>query len=224
MIKVFALIPRKDGVSIERFHTHWRDVHAPLARRIKTIRRYAQSHALRTSVDGLPASIYEGVAEVWFDDLETALGMAADPDYINGAGADEPNFIDQSRLAFLFCTDPLPDKPGIPDGLGGDHPEVKSLVLMRRASDGGWIDRELIPAALQLPDVQRVGVARAIPGATQDGQAFDAVLELSWRGLVAHDRAWADPAAEKLCEVIRSGLDMDTSAGLVAEVQRVVWP
>ena len=221
MIKAFALIPRKEGVSVERFHAHWRDVHAPLARRIKTIRRYSQSHAIRQAVDGLPGSIYEGVAEVWFDDLDTALGMGADPDYVDGAGADEPNFIDQSRLTFLFCTDPLPDKAG---GLTPSDHEVKSLLLLRNASNGNWLDDQLIPCALKLPDVQRVGLARAIPGATEERQLFDAVLELSWPNLASHDRAWADPAAEELCELVISSVAREASASLVAEVYQVIWP
>lgn len=222
MIKVFALIPRKEGVSVERFHSHWREIHGPLARRIKTIRRYDQSHVLRQAVGCLPGSIYEGIAEVWFDDLDTALGMGADPDYIEGCGADEPNFIDQTRLTFLFCTDPLPDKPGAL--VGADEPEVKTILLLGGATNSGWLDCDLIPAALKLPEVKRVGLARAIPGATEEPQLFDAVLEMSWPNLASHDRAWSNPAADDLCDVILAGVDRVASSSLVADVHRVIWP
>ena len=35
MIKGFALIPKKAGISDEQFHKHWEEVHAPLARQIR---------------------------------------------------------------------------------------------------------------------------------------------------------------------------------------------
>lgn len=34
MIKCFALLPKKSGISDEQFHSHWRGIHAQLALRI----------------------------------------------------------------------------------------------------------------------------------------------------------------------------------------------
>ena len=44
MVKCFALLTKKSGMSDEQFHRHWREVHAPLALRIPSLRRYVQSH------------------------------------------------------------------------------------------------------------------------------------------------------------------------------------
>ena len=47
--------------------------------------------------------------------------MGEDPNYVNGAGADEPNFTDQSRLAFTFCKEHVPP-PG--PALDADDPKL----------------------------------------------------------------------------------------------------
>src|SRR5919198_1683687 len=101
MIKVFALLPKKPGISDEQFHRHWRAVHAPLALRIASLRRYVQSHRLPQPVPGFSGSPYEGAAEVWFDDLQAASRMRESPEYLEGAFRDEPNFIDTSGLTRL---------------------------------------------------------------------------------------------------------------------------
>ncbi len=100
MIKVFYFIPKRPDISEEQFHRHWREVHAPLALRLPGLRRYVQSHRINHPGFGL-SSPYDGVAEVWFDDLATATAMRDSREYLEGAFADEPNFIDTSRLAWI---------------------------------------------------------------------------------------------------------------------------
>jgi len=82
MVKAFALLPKKPGISDEQFHNHWRGVHAQLALRITSLRRYVQSHRLPQPVPGFPTPPYEGVAEVWFDDLGAAQRMRESPEYL----------------------------------------------------------------------------------------------------------------------------------------------
>ena len=101
MVKVFALIPRKKDISEQQFHEHWAGPHAQLALRITTLRRYVQSHRVAPKLDGLPEPPYDGIAEVWFDDAEAAAGMGEDPNYVDHAHADEPNFIDTEQLSFI---------------------------------------------------------------------------------------------------------------------------
>lgn len=222
MVKVYAFIPRRPDVTIEEFHSHWRDVHAPLATRITTIRRYVQSHAVRSGPSGLPQAVYEGVAEVWFDDLATATGMGEDPNYVNGAGADEPTFIDQSRLSFMFCDERVP--------LAGpacatDTPEVKVMLLLARPAQGGtWPAAGLVDTALGLPAVQRVSLAVSEDDLHQDGQPFDAVMELSWPSTAAFDTAWCSSTRADLMAALASGTALARSAGMLTEPYRVIWP
>lgn len=93
-------------MSLEEFQRYWRDTHAPLvAERAETlgIRRYVQVHtadladvhALLQGRNGGSPAPFDGVAELWFDSLES---MGSDDPAVAQANAelyqDETNFID----------------------------------------------------------------------------------------------------------------------------------
>jgi uncharacterized protein (TIGR02118 family) len=223
VIKVYALIPKRPDLSDAEFHDHWRNPHGELAKRITTLVGYVQSHAIADGVDGLPPSIYRGIAEVWFDDLETALAMADDPNYTDHAGADEPNFIDMPRLSFLLCTERVvvtgPD-------VGVDEPETTALLLLRAREDVPRASLAECLAALPLgaaDGLRRYSVCVAVPEAYAEGRpAFDAVLELAWPDAPAFDAGWRSARArlDDLAEVA----DLGASASFLAEPYRVIWP
>jgi uncharacterized protein (TIGR02118 family) len=78
MIKMIALLTRKEGLSHEEFVRHWVEAHAPLAHGVPGIRRYVQSHIVgeQTRPDIATTAVeVDGIAELWFDD-ETALERA----------------------------------------------------------------------------------------------------------------------------------------------------
>lgn len=102
MIKIFAMIPRREDVSIKQFHDHWRHPHGTMGRQISTIRKYVQSHRCTSPHMGENAETYEGIAEVWMDSLSDANGLATEPTYVAHAVPDEPNFIDLERLVFFL--------------------------------------------------------------------------------------------------------------------------
>lgn len=93
-------------MSLDEFQRYWRDTHAPLvAERAETlgIRRYVQVHTsdlpdlhagLQGRNGGSPEP-FDGVAELWFDSLDS---MGSDDPAVVQAGADlladEQNFID----------------------------------------------------------------------------------------------------------------------------------
>jgi uncharacterized protein (TIGR02118 family) len=110
MIKLVFTLRRRDGMSREEFQRYWREQHAPLVTRhagTLRIRRYVQTHAVETDLDGVLAasrssepSFYDGVAELWWDSLED-LVAAYSTDAGQAAGAelleDELRFIDLPR-------------------------------------------------------------------------------------------------------------------------------
>src|SRR5439155_7698862 len=54
-------------MSVEAFQTYWRTRHPAVVIKLPGIRRYVQSHTLRSAYrEGEP--VYDGIAEVWFDD------------------------------------------------------------------------------------------------------------------------------------------------------------
>jgi uncharacterized protein (TIGR02118 family) len=107
MIKLTFCLKRLPGLSREEFQTYWRETHAPLVQRharVLGIARYVQSHSLPegaaaalAQARGSAGQDYDGVAELWWDSMEsfagpglTAEGRAAGQELLE----DEARFID----------------------------------------------------------------------------------------------------------------------------------
>jgi uncharacterized protein (TIGR02118 family) len=83
MIKVLGLLTRKHDISHAEFVRHWFDIHGPLALAVPGIRRYVQSRITDTlsRPDIAETDIdVDGIAELWFDDLESFQRAAATPE------------------------------------------------------------------------------------------------------------------------------------------------
>ena len=106
MIKLVFALRRKPGMSLEEFQSYWRTTHASLVAEradVLKIRRYVQVHtkdlaglhtAFRQRNGGSPEP-FDGVAELWFDSLDSMGGN--DPAVRQAQAellADEANFID----------------------------------------------------------------------------------------------------------------------------------
>lgn len=114
MVKLVFCLRRKPDLSREEFQRYWRDEHAALVRRhadVLGIRRYVQLHSLDDAISLAVAGSrrspepFDGVAELWFDDLDaiaehglTEAGQAAGAALL----ADERTFIDLERSPFFF--------------------------------------------------------------------------------------------------------------------------
>ena len=115
MVKLVFCLTRLPHLSREEFQRYWREQHGPLVRECAKalgIRRYVQVHTLDTPVNeglrrgrGGPEA-YDGVAELWFDSLEslaaagaTAEGRAAGKRLVE----DEKRFIDLTRSPVLVA-------------------------------------------------------------------------------------------------------------------------
>lgn len=72
MIKLVYCITKRPGLGDEQFYRYWREVHGPLGARIPGLRRLVQSHTLAASRD-IRSPDFDGMAELWFDDLESLL-------------------------------------------------------------------------------------------------------------------------------------------------------
>lgn len=111
MVKLTFCVRRLASLSEAEFHRYWREQHGPLVlRHAETlgIRRYVQTHALPGLVSEAlrasrgAASPFDGVAELWWDDLET-LAAATESEAGRRASAellaDERRFIDHPGSA-----------------------------------------------------------------------------------------------------------------------------
>ncbi len=109
MIKLIFCLRRREDLSKEAFQEYWLGTHAPLVRERAEVlgcRRYVQCHTM--DLPGLHAGFerrnggapeaFDGVAELWFDNLDT---LGTDDETRKQASAellaDERNFIDLSR-------------------------------------------------------------------------------------------------------------------------------
>lgn len=98
MIKLVALVTKKEGLSRDAFRDYWIRSHAPLARRIPGMRGY------RINVAGNPGNMppapYDGSAEIWFEDRASMeAGLSSPQGEI--AGADTDRFAES--VTFLVC-------------------------------------------------------------------------------------------------------------------------
>ena len=79
MIKLVYCITRKPGLSDEQFFHYWQHVHGPIGARIPHLRKLVQSH--RVNVPGDHPSDFDGMAELWFDDIASLLAARQSPEW-----------------------------------------------------------------------------------------------------------------------------------------------
>jgi uncharacterized protein (TIGR02118 family) len=111
VIKLTFAVRRRTDIDPAEFHSYWRDQHGPLVRSLRPalgIRRYVQTHRLETPLnDVLRASRsalepFDGVAELWWDDLDALVAATSSPDGSAAARTlleDEARFIDLEHSA-----------------------------------------------------------------------------------------------------------------------------
>jgi uncharacterized protein (TIGR02118 family) len=103
MIKLVYCITRKAGMSDEQFFHYWEKVHGPIGARIPGVRRLVQSPRIEVPGD-TRAPDYDGLVELWFDDIEALLAARATPEW-QASGEDEANFIDGTRTAYFISVE-----------------------------------------------------------------------------------------------------------------------
>jgi uncharacterized protein (TIGR02118 family) len=108
MIKLTFCLRRRPDLSIDEFHRYWREEHGPLVvarAEVLGIRKYQQVHtldqaelhaALQRRNGGSPEP-FDGIAEVWVDDVEGFRRGSGSPESRQAAQdllEDEAKFID----------------------------------------------------------------------------------------------------------------------------------
>jgi uncharacterized protein (TIGR02118 family) len=101
MIKLVYCISKKPALSDEEFFAYWHQVHAPMGARIPGVRRFVQSRRLIIRGDQ-HAPNYDGMVELWFDDIEALLKARQSPEW-KASTEDEENFVDHTRVAYFVC-------------------------------------------------------------------------------------------------------------------------
>ncbi|KAK3056775.1 hypothetical protein LTR09_002568 [Extremus antarcticus] len=109
-LKITLCLNKLDHLTNEEFSEYWRTTHADLALSNKTFtdrcRRYNQHHATPETKEiarsfGNPTLDFDGIAEVWVDDLEAWKEISADQDFLEKILPDEKKFIQHPITVML---------------------------------------------------------------------------------------------------------------------------
>ena len=99
MVKLVYCITKKPNLTDEEFFRYWHTVHGPIGARIPQLRKLVQSHRITVPGDKYRPD-YDGMAELWFDDVQALLAARQSPEW-TAASDDEAQFIDHSRVAYF---------------------------------------------------------------------------------------------------------------------------
>jgi len=109
MIKVSVFLTRRPGLTHEQFSQYWQEKHAPLVMSLdvfKThVRHYTQQHSLNNALEGFPVVPYDGIAELWFDDLSSVMTISGHQDYASIVAKDEGNFVDRTKTVMFVSSE-----------------------------------------------------------------------------------------------------------------------
>ena len=69
------------------------------------VRRYSQYHSLKENIPGLPPPLYDGITEIWFDDVESIGKVFTAKRYLEIVRPDEEKFLSIHDCSFLISTE-----------------------------------------------------------------------------------------------------------------------
>ncbi len=114
MVKAIAFFKRRAGMSVDEFQAYWRTRHPEVVTKLSGVRRYVQSHT-RPAAYRKGEPIYDGIAEVWFDDT-AAMHALRDTSAMVAVQADEARFIDRSTMGLIVTEDHVVKDGAVPPG------------------------------------------------------------------------------------------------------------
>jgi len=109
MIKFSILLLRRQGTTHEEFVAYHKNNHAPLFISLpevkENVRKYVQCHSLPDNLPGLPKPLYDGITELWFDDVGSFGKVFGSERYMELIRPDEEKFLDLPGCSFLISTE-----------------------------------------------------------------------------------------------------------------------
>lgn len=110
MIKFTILLKRKPTLTPEQFVDHHKNAHGALFMSVKvvqeTVRRYTQQHTvMNVALPGMPPPKYDGITELWFDDVNALARFFSDEEYMAKIRPDEESFLDPNGCDLLVTTE-----------------------------------------------------------------------------------------------------------------------
>jgi uncharacterized protein (TIGR02118 family) len=120
MVKALSFFKRRASMPVEEFQAYWRARHPDVVTKLPGVRRYVQSHT-RTAVYQGGEPVYDGIAEVWFQNTAAMHALRGTPE-LEAVQADEARFIDRSTMGLIIADDHVikddPTPAGAAKGVG----------------------------------------------------------------------------------------------------------
>ena len=104
MVKVWFCITRRPDLTPDQFRAYWRDIHGPIAAKIPGLRHYVQHHSVHSLPAGWDLPVYDGVAELWWDDYPATVAALSSAETM-AAVEDHANFMDSHDKCAMFITE-----------------------------------------------------------------------------------------------------------------------
>jgi len=179
MVKNIVFFKRKPGMSVEDFRNYWLTTHADIVVKMPGILRYVQSHTLLSGYrKGEP--VYDGTAELWFDDTQAMRNLGDTPAY-EAVQADEHNFIDLSTMGSIITEEHIIlDGPVPADGVKSVGFVTHNPRMSIDEFQQYWLEVHG-PLAAVLPPLRRAVQCHTRRGIYQSGRTpvYDGVA-LTW--------------------------------------------
>ena len=109
MVKFSIFLRKHPGTSQEEFISYHKDHHAALFSSLpevkQYVRKYVQCHGITASIPGLPPPYYDGITELWFDDVESIGKLFGSEDYLKIIRPDEEKLLDLATCGFLVSVE-----------------------------------------------------------------------------------------------------------------------
>jgi hypothetical protein len=204
MIKFFGLIPRLPSITSKEFHDHYRHPHGTFGREFTMFRGYVQSHQIHTDLLGAGQSVYEAVAEVWFDNAHDGTSLGDDPHYLQFLKPDETAFVDLENLKWLYTTEEVvvsgPDRRTEQDPatvrLQGFHltrpNTIKLMQYVKPEAGDGWASTHDAELGARIGAIRHVRCHPATEIHDPESPAsFAGVRELWWPTVTAFEEGVA---------------------------------
>jgi uncharacterized protein (TIGR02118 family) len=179
VIKVVTCIKRKAGMPVEEFQAYWRERHPAVVVRLPGIRRYVQSH---TRVAGYRKGepIFDGIAEVWFDDGPAMHALRGSPE-MAAVEADEERFIHRAATRVIATDEHLIKDGPVPPGAAKNVEFVTRRPGMALDAFQRYWREVHGPLAAPIPMIRRYVQSHTRPSAYERGRtpAYDGVA-ITW--------------------------------------------
>jgi uncharacterized protein (TIGR02118 family) len=201
VIKSVSLLTRREGMSVEDFQTYWREVHGPIAARIPGLRRYVQCATLPELYAEESPPDFDGVAELWWDNIEAMQQARATPES-EATAADASNFLAGS-VRLIVSEVPLIDAFPSPK----DRQAMVKYIAMLMRKDGvpvedfqrHWRDVHGPINVKAIPTMQRYVQSHVLPETynADTPPAFDGLPEAWFDSVAAFRDRPRDPNAPR---------------------------